>query len=89
MLIEFRFKNYRSFRDEAVLSMAATGLGSFKKSLIPWSSTTKLLPAIAIYGKNGGGKSNVIRAFWLAVQFIRNAQRTQHESSTIPVNPFA
>ena len=89
MLIEFRFKNYRSFRDEAVLSMAATGLGSFKKSLIPLSSTTKLLPAIAIYGKNGGGKSNVIRAFWLAVQFIRNAQRTQHESSTIPVNPFA
>ena len=68
MLIEFRFKNYRSFRDEAVLSMEATGLGSFKKSLIPWSSTTKLLPAIAIYGKNGGGKSNVIRAFWLAVQ---------------------
>ena len=63
MLIEFRFKNYRSFRDEAVLSMEATGLSSFKKSLIPWSSTTKLLPAIAIYGKNGGGKSNVIRAF--------------------------
>ena len=30
MLIEFRFKNYRSFRDEAVLSMEATGLSSFK-----------------------------------------------------------
>ena len=39
--------------------------------------------------KNGGGKSNVIRAFWLAVQFIRNAQRTQHERASIPVNPFA
>ena len=79
MLIEFRFKNYRSFRDEAVLSMEAAGLSSFKNCLIPLSSTVKLLPAIAIYGKNGGGKSNVIRAFWLAVQFIRNAQRTQHE----------
>ena len=64
MLIEFRFKNYRSFRDEATLSMAATGLNSFKNSLIPLSSTVKLLPAVAIYGKNGGGKSNVIRAFW-------------------------
>lgn len=63
MLIEFRFKNYRSFRDEAVLSMEATGLSSFKSCLIPLSSTVKLLPAIAIYGKNGGGKSNVIRAF--------------------------
>lgn len=89
MLIEFRFKNYRSFRDEAVLSMEATGLGAFKSCLIPLSSTVKLLPAIAIYGKNGGGKSNVIRAFWLAVQFIRNAQRTQHERAVVPVNPFA
>ena len=89
MLIEFRFKNYRSFRDEAILSMEATGLSSFKNCLIPLSSTVKLLPACAIYGKNGGGKSNVIRAFWLAVQFIRNAQRTQHERAAIPVNPFA
>lgn len=89
MLIEFRFKNYRSFRDEATLSMEATGLKSFKNCLIPLSSTVNLLPAIAIYGKNGGGKSNVIRAFWLAVQFIRNAQRTQHERASIPVNPFA
>lgn len=89
MLIEFRFKNYRSFRDEAVLSMEATGLNAFKSCLIPLSSTVKLLPGVAIYGKNGGGKSNVIRAFWLAVQFIRNAQRTQHERAAIPVNPFS
>ena len=34
-------------------------------------------------------KSNVIRAFWLAVQFIKNAQRTQHENARIPVIPFA
>ncbi|MCF0111116.1 MAG: ATP-binding protein [Erysipelotrichaceae bacterium] len=89
MLIEFRFTNYRSFRKEASLSMEATGLSSFKSCLIPFSSSVKVLPACAIYGKNGGGKSNVIRAFWVAVQFIRNAQRTQHECAPIPVNPFA
>lgn len=88
MLIEFRFKNYRSFRDEAVLSMDAIGLSSFKNCLIE-QNNMKLLPGAAIYGKNGGGKSNVIRAFWLAVQFIRNAQRMQHEKSTVPVVPFA
>lgn len=87
MLIEFKFGNYRSFRDEAVLSMEATGLGRLKSSLIPYNSLN-LLPAVAIYGKNGGGKSNVIRAFWLAVQFIKNAQRTQHEDAEIPVRPF-
>ena len=87
MLVEFKFKNYRSFRDEVVLSMEATGLGSFKNSLIEYNNL-RLLPGVAIYGKNGGGKSNVIRAFWLAVQFIRNAQRTQHEKAYVPVVPF-
>lgn len=87
MLIEFKFTNYRSFRDEAVLSMEAMGLGTYKSCLIPFRNK-RLLPAAAIYGKNGGGKSNVIRAFWLAVQFIRNAQRTQHENAPIPVQPF-
>jgi AAA15 family ATPase/GTPase len=88
MLIEFKFKNYRSFRDEAVLSMEAIGLGVLKKCLIK-SGTTKLLPSVAIYGKNGGGKSNVIRAFWLATQFIKNAQRTQNAGAAIPVIPFS
>ena len=87
MLVEFKFKNYRSFRDEVVLSMEATGLGSFKNSLIKYNNL-RLLPGVAIYGKNGGGKSNVIRAFWLAVQFLRNAQRTQHEKAYVPVVPF-
>ncbi|MBR5427375.1 MAG: ATP-binding protein [Clostridia bacterium] len=89
MLIEFTFKNYRSFRDETNLSLEATGLSSFKNSIIEYNSSIKLLPSVAIYGKNGGGKSNIIRAFWLSVQFIKNAQRTQHENSKIPVVPFA
>ena len=84
MLIEFRFKNYRSFRDEAIMSMEAMGLGSKKDCLIHYKSQ-KILPTVAIYGKNGGGKSNVIRAFWLAVQFIKNAQRTQHEQYKVLV----
>ena len=88
MLVEFRFKNYRSFREEAVLSMEAAGLSSFKNCLIECNNL-KLLPGVAIYGKNGGGKSNVIRAFWLGVQFIRNAQRIQHEKAVVPVVPFA
>lgn len=88
MLIEFSVKNYRSFRDEAVLSMEAAKSSTLKSVLIPFGGMP-ILPSAAIYGKNGGGKSNVIRAFWLAVQFIRNAQRTQHEKASIPVTSFA
>lgn len=87
MLIDFKFSNYRSFKDEAILSMQAMGLSDFKNSLLKHNKVT-VLPTVAIYGKNGAGKSNVIRAFWLAVQFIKNAQRTQHEKAAIPMTPF-
>ena len=87
MLLEFKFQNYRSFRDETILSLESTGLSSLKGSLIKYGNKN-FLPGCAIFGKNGAGKSNIIRAFWLAVQFIKNAQRTQHEKSKIPVNPF-
>lgn len=89
MLLEFRFQNYRSFRDETVLSMEATDAVALNSSLISWNTNkVKLLPSVAIFGKNGGGKSNVIRAFWLAVQFIRSAQRTQYSGAAIPIQPF-
>ena len=74
MLIEFSFSNYRSFRGKNTLE-------SLKKK-------KGLLPLVAIYGKNGGGKSNLIRAFWLAVKFICNAQMTQGAGVLVPVDPF-
>lgn len=87
MLINFKVSNYRSFENEIELSMNSSGLQEFKESILI-DETTKVLPAMGIYGKNGAGKSNVIRAFWLATQFIKNAQRTQHESAQIPMTPF-
>ena len=54
VLIEFSFKNFRSFRDEAILSMEAAGLGARKSCLIEFKNY-KLLPAAAIFGKNGAG----------------------------------
>ena len=52
MLLEFKFQNFRSFRDETILSLEATGLSAFKGSLIKYG-TKNLLPGIAIFGKNG------------------------------------
>lgn len=87
MLLEFIFENYRSFRDETILSLEAEGLSAHRNIIIE-ENNKKILPAIAIYGKNGGGKSNVIRAMWLSAQFIKNAQRTQSDKAPIPVHPF-
>lgn len=87
MLLYFKVKNYRSFRDEAVLDMEAARLSDHVDCLLPYGKNA-YLPGVAIYGKNGGGKSNLIRAMWLAVQFICNAQRTQIANAEVPVHPF-
>ena len=87
MLLRFKVKNYRSLRDEAVLDMEAAGLGDRKECLLKYKRN-EFLPVISINGKNGGGKSNIIRSMWLATQFIKNAQRTQHETAEVPVRPF-
>lgn len=87
MLIEFKFSNFRSFRDETCLSMRSVSPAKRGEGLLP-CEPGNLLPAVAISGKNGEGKTNVIRAFAFAVQFICNAQRTQHESASIPVELF-
>ena len=36
MLIRFKFQNYRSFRDENILSMEAKGNSEYKNCLIPY-----------------------------------------------------
>ena len=87
MLISFTVSNYRSFRDTMELSMEATGISEYKECLLHYKKKP-LLPVVAVFGKNGGGKTNLIRAFWLGVQFIKNAQKTQYEGAPIPVRPF-
>lgn len=88
MLLYFKVKNYRSIRDEAMLDLEAASLHDQAENLLQFGKG-RFLPAVAIYGKNGGGKSNIIRALWLSVQFIRNAQKTQIENAIVPVTPFA
>ena len=64
-LIEFRAQNARSFRDEIVLSMAATSLSEldFVREM-PWREGGKplsVLPAAGIFGANASGKSNLLK----------------------------
>ena len=87
MLLRFEVRNYRSFRDEVILDMETVGLADHKDCLLSFRNDD-YLPVISINGKNGGGKSNIVRAMWLSTQFIKNAQRTQYESAEIPVSPF-
>ena len=69
MLCQFTFKNYRSYRDEAELSMQATPMKEFERSLIECSDGQSFLPVATVYGPNAGGKSNLLEA----LDYVRSA----------------
>ncbi|WP_368607613.1 ATP/GTP-binding protein [Pseudomonas fulva] len=69
MIVDFSFKNFRSFRDEAVLSLYADQPKSNLLSNIsyPLNDGIGVLKSAVIYGANASGKSNVL----LAVRALR------------------
>ena len=62
MLIQFNFKNFKSFRDETTLDLSATHIKSFSDRVVTIGKE-KLLTVAAIFGANASGKSNVYAAF--------------------------
>ena len=49
MLIQFYFKNFESFREEATLDLSATKMTEFSDRVVSIGSE-KILPVAAIYG---------------------------------------
>jgi len=69
MLIQFSFKNYKSFKDEAVLDFSAARKTEFSDRVVKTGGES-LLPVAAIYGANASGKSNVYNAFACMTEFV-------------------
>lgn len=70
MLIEFRTKNFRSLRDEQVLSLAASKdktLHDTHTLSTSLKAAPNLLRSAVVYGANASGKSNLIKA----LQYMR------------------
>lgn len=93
MLISFRFKNFRSFADEAELSLVAhksdkTIPGAIIDCEMGEGGQISLLPAVAIYGPNAAGKTNVILAMQLMRLAIRDSQDTWKAGRGVAVARF-
>jgi hypothetical protein len=86
MLIDFRVKNFRSLRDEQVLSLVASKdktMQATNAQATGISAAPSLLRSAVIYGANAGGKSNLIKA----LQYMRVVVA---ESATLPPSqPFS
>lgn len=92
MIIAFKVKNFRSFKEEAVLSLEASGskakLDNIAEVITAAGKTFRLLKSIVIYGANASGKSNVIKAYWAFRQLIVSSFRNDINDDIKLAEPF-
>lgn len=78
MLVEFKVTNFRSFKNETVLSMKANtraddneyfDFNTFETPVAISSNENRLIKSATIYGPNASGKSNVLKA----IKYMRDA----------------
>ncbi len=96
MLCQFTVKNYKSIRDEITFDMQAAAISEHDNKIIQDIDGELFLPISAIYGPNGGGKSNVLEALHtLNSKVLRplcatcNHADCDYKVRKIPVEPFA
>lgn len=85
MIIEFICNNYKSIRNEINLSMLATKDKELLDTLLEYKNN-KILPIAEIYGANGAGKTNVIKALGYFKFLVANSNNFQPGDS-IPYFP--
>ncbi|TKG97065.1 ATP-binding protein [Puteibacter caeruleilacunae] len=93
MIVEFSVQNFRSIRDLQTLSLIAASIKSRKNKLdtenvIEVSERLSLLKSAAIYGANGSGKSNLIKALITMLVFIDRSFQDDSIGNRI-IEPFA
>ncbi len=96
MLCQFTVKNYKSIRDEVTFDMQATAISEHEDRVIKDYDGEVYLPVSAVYGPNGGGKSNVLEALnTLVAKILRPLYATADNEERaflqkrIIVEPFA
>ena len=95
MLLQFNFKNFKSFKSEATLDLTATKITE-NADHVAKIGHDKVLPTAAIFGANASGKSNVIDAFRFMQTYVAESFGYGGESSerkrnehTMRRSPFA
>lgn len=88
MLIQFIVENHRSIKNSAVISFEASKDKSFEEYLLHPDAKKTLLPALAIYGANAAGKSNVLHAMMTMKEMIIGDASKASKGQKLPWEPF-
>lgn len=96
MLCQFTVKNFKSIRDEVTFDMQAAAISEHEDRVIKDKDEELYLPVSAVYGPNGGGKSNVLEALYsLVTKVLRplyatsNNEEIAMKMKKLVIEPFA
>jgi len=84
MLIQFTIENFLSFKEENTLNLLATTDNKHKHHLLANKKKKSILRTAALYGANGSGKSNMIRAMGFAQNLIVDGRRPEQRTGVTP-----
>jgi AAA15 family ATPase/GTPase len=91
MLVQFKLRNYKTFRDEAKLSLVPSKYYKERSEEnlfeVP-KFGMQLLKSAVIYGANASGKSKLVEAMVFMKQFILQSSKDSQKGDLIPVQPF-
>jgi len=88
MLLQFRFKNYKSFYDENILDLTPSKEQSHENHILNQNSI-KVLATTAIHGNNASGKTSVLNALMLMRYFvIYSAMLDKETGLNVPIFKF-
>lgn len=92
MIIQFLVRNFKAFKDEAVLNMAASNYDKTdreEENVIHQSAfDLRLLKSAVIYGPNASGKSRFLEAMMFMRNFVIRSAKDWQSGDVIPVDPF-
>ena len=96
MLCQFTVKNFKSIRDDVTFDMQAAAISEHEDRIIKDTDGEGYLPVSAVYGPNGGGKSNVLEALHsLVMKVLRplyatcNNEEIAMKMKKLVIEPFA
>lgn len=88
VLLQFSVSNFRSIKDEVVLSMLANENDDEHTEWLCSVGAERLIPVAAIYGANAAGKSNILIAMAVAIKLIRYSDLRGINNTLPDVVPF-
>ncbi len=92
MILQFSIKNFKTFKDKAVLSLIASNYDKETRENENIVAIEKfrhrLLKSAVIYGANASGKSKLLEAFAFMRHLVITSSKESQKGETIEVEPF-